>query len=521
MTATRALLVISFLALLLPGLGRLPFLDPDEGRYARTAQEMTERGDWVVPYFHDEPRLNKPVLFYWLEIASMRLLGMKEAAARLPSALAAAGTLLWLYLFARPRLGERCALAACGMLATMPLFFAMARAAVPDMTLTFFVFGATVSLYAGIVEPIRSPGHLIAGGICLGLGLLTKGPVALLVPLLAVSAGAAARRRAPITIAGRAVTSVWIMVLVAAPWAVLLVQRVGAARLLEILRRETLERYASGLDHPESAWFFLLTAPMTLFPWSAFVPFALYATVRARRRGDGLVPMLTAWLCGGFLFFSIGSAKLPSYVLPLAPAAALIIAMAMDLPDAGPVSARWAIWTLAALALAAVALPVRIGSELSRDAIVIPIFALLSGALALAGGLVSLWKDHHALAPSLAVAMGAVLLGLALVAPPRLADVRSTRTLVRDGALASLPGPVYVHRILRPSLSFYMDRTPVEIGRGTLLLRTLEAGSSASVVLEESRRRIVVGLLARGFRVVARSGGLLAMHRPAPAPGPA
>jgi 4-amino-4-deoxy-L-arabinose transferase-like glycosyltransferase len=259
---------------------------------------------------------------------------------------------------------------------------------------------------------------------------------------------------------------------------------------------------------------------MTLFPWSAFVPFAVYATARARRRGDGLVPMLLAWLCGGFLFFSMSSAKLPSYVLPLAPAAALLLAMAIDLPEAGPATARWAIWTLAALALAAVALPVRIGSELSRDAIVIPIFALLSGALALAGGLIA-WKDHHVLAPSLAVVMGSILLGLALLAPPRLADARSTRTLVRDGALASLPGALYIHRILRPSLSFYLDRTPVVIGRGSLLLRTVEAGSSASVVLEESRRRIVVGLLARGFRVVARSGGLLAMHRPAPARGPA
>src|SRR5207249_6805182 len=138
----------------------------------------------------------------WCEIAAFRLLGETETAARLPSALAAAGTLLWLYFFARSRLGEKTALVACTVLATTPLFFGMARTTTTDMTLTFFVFGAAASLYAGIVEPAGSNRNLIVGGTCLGLGLLTKGPVALLFPALAVGAAVLARRRAPIAVAG-------------------------------------------------------------------------------------------------------------------------------------------------------------------------------------------------------------------------------------------------------------------------------------------------------------------------------
>src|SRR6266850_4152075 len=227
MTRARVPIVAALLAILFGGLGRLPLIDPDEGRYARTAQEMTERGDLVVPYFEGTPRLKKPVLFYWLEIGAFALIGRTETAARLPSALAAAGTLLWLYLFARPRLGESAALLACALLATTPLFFAMARTTTTDMTLTFFVFGATASLYAGLVEPLRPIRHLIVGGLCLGLGLLTKGPVVLLFPALGVTAALIARRRAPITVAGRVTAVAWIAVLVVVPWLALLFHRVG------------------------------------------------------------------------------------------------------------------------------------------------------------------------------------------------------------------------------------------------------------------------------------------------------
>src|SRR3970282_2309343 len=99
MRRTRWVVALCCAALLFIGLARLPLLDPDEGRYARTAQEMIERDDFIVPHFDGEPRLQKPVLFYWLEIASFGVFGFTESAARLPSAIAGAGTLLWLYAF--------------------------------------------------------------------------------------------------------------------------------------------------------------------------------------------------------------------------------------------------------------------------------------------------------------------------------------------------------------------------------------------------------------------------------------
>ena len=135
MTRIQFALIVFLLVLLFAGLGRFPLLDPDEGRYARASQEMMERDDFIVPYFNGEPRLKKPVLLYWLEIGAFLLLGFTETAARLPSALAALGTLIWLFFFARKRAGPQIAFMAVLVLGTTPLFFALARTNTIDMVM--------------------------------------------------------------------------------------------------------------------------------------------------------------------------------------------------------------------------------------------------------------------------------------------------------------------------------------------------------------------------------------------------
>lgn len=541
--ALRAALAAGILVLLLSGLGRIPLLDPDEGRYARTAQEMLQSGDLVVPRLDGAPRLQKPALFYWLEAAAFTLLGDTETAARLPSALAALGTLLWLYIFARRRAGERAALTACAILATTPLFFALARTATTDMTLTFFVFGATASLYSGVVEPVRSRRDLWIGGICLGLGMLTKGPVVLLVPVLVVAAGAVARRRAPITVAGRMVGVAWIMVLVAVPWAVLLFQRVGWESALEIWRQEALERLGSGLDHPESPLYFLMTSPVTFFPWSAFVPWALAVGIRRARRGDAWWPSLLTWSAGPFLFWTVSRGKLDSYLLPLTPAVALMVACSLAPrsgvgQEPGP-GLRWAAWLLAAMAgLALLPYPI---TRMTRSApAALPSFALLAAASAAVVALLA-WLGRErpdtgeagpgpagagrtggfpfAAPAGLAALFGAALLAGLLSIPLEVAETRSTRGLVAASGGIPPGETIYTHRVLVPSLGFYTRRVPVDVPARSLLIKLVESGGPATVVFEERRERVARELLALGFDVMARSGGLLLMRRVGP-PGP-
>jgi len=543
MPSWRAGIGAALLALMLVGLGRLPLLDPDEGRYARTAQEMGERGDLVVPHFEGVPRLQKPVLFYWLEMASFAIFGQNAWAARLPSALAALGTLLWVHAFARPRLGDRAALAACAILATTPLFFAFARTASTDMTLTFFVFGATVSLYAGIVEPSRPVRHLVVAGLCLGLGVLTKGPVAMIFPAFAIPAAALARKRAPITIAGRATAVAWIMIAVVAPWLALLLRRVEFADILEIWRRETVERVAQGLDHPESPAYYFLTFPATFFPWTALLPFALVATARRLRTGAGLAPFLLAWFCGAFAFFSLGSGKLDAYLLPIAPAAALLIARAASDEGLLPSMGRWGARILAVVGALAL-LPLAMSHDLRENSELLAGYSLAAAAAALTTALLARAGRERAIVPTLAVTAGVLLIITPFALPGDLVATRSTRDLVAGSTLlagqgpksgsspfarsnsvsgpssesgsgsAGGPDPIYAMRLHAPSLDFYAGRTATYVPSRSMLLKSVEDGAPAWIVLEEWREDAVRPLLARGFRVVSRSGGRLLMRRP-------
>ncbi|MBI3449493.1 MAG: glycosyltransferase family 39 protein [Acidobacteria bacterium] len=512
-TRARLLFGTILLATLVAGLGRLPLIDPDEGRYARTSQEMMQRGDYVVPYLDGAPRLKKPVLSYWLEIASFTLFGWNETAARLPSALAAGGILLWLYLFARRRAGERTAVAACAILATTPLFFAMARTTTTDMTLAFFVFGATVSLYAGMAEPSPAAVHVVAGGVCLGLALLTKGPVAIVFPLLGVTAALLARRRAPITVAGRAVAAAWIAVLVAAPWLTLLFHRMGFDQVLEIWRHETLERFEGGLDHPESPFYYLLTSPLTFFPWSAFVPVALVAAYRRLKRGEGLRPLLLSWAVGAFVFFSLGRGKLDSYLLPITPAVALLVALALTDEVWLSRTVRWGAWLLAAVA-GALLLPLEVGHTLRDNSAALVVLSLVAGIAAAVAGALSFAGRGRLAQPALAWIAGAGLVGAALFVPESFAEGRSARALVSESRLAETSETVYAFRMNQPSLAFYLARPAIPVSSKSVLLRSVENGRAASVLIAEERRELVGALLEKGFRVASRDHGRVILRRP-------
>ena len=188
------------------GLGRLPLLEPDEGRNAEVAREMLADGSWITPHFDTLPYLDKPAIFFWMVAGSMRLFGLSEQAARLPSALMALGAALLVWLLARrmfPEVsvqtggsgnrssGSPNALLAAIVWATCPLVIAFAREVILDMTLTFLLTTALVSFW---FASSQSPGgaglrRLWANVILFGsMGLATfvKGPVGFVLPLLVI-----------------------------------------------------------------------------------------------------------------------------------------------------------------------------------------------------------------------------------------------------------------------------------------------------------------------------------------------
>jgi len=314
-------------ALLTFGIWSLALLDPDEGRYAASSREMLRGGDLIVPTFNGEPRLNKPPLIYWLQAASFRLLGVNETAARLPSLVAALGTLALTGWWARRRLDASSGAVSVMVLATLALFFACARLAITDMLLALFVT-ATLILWHEAVEASEPDARrrlAFAASLSCGLAVLAKGPVGFALPSLVILSSRGLRvgpsgrmvtlRGVGMAIAGQA--------LVVGPWLAGVTGRVGYGEILEILRREAYERAAWGLDHPRPFYYLLLTFWVTFLPWSLAAPHALIQGIRRGQR------FLVVWFLVVVIFFTLISDKNDAYLLPAAPPLALLIARAL------------------------------------------------------------------------------------------------------------------------------------------------------------------------------------------------
>ena len=140
----------------LAGLGRPAITDSDEGFYAESAREMVESGDWLTPHFNYVDRFEKPILYYWLAAGAYVVLGVGEAAARLPSALAGLGLSLLTFFIGRRVFDTTTGFLAGLVMATSFGHVAMARQALPDLLLALFVTLATWSAIAAWLDPPAS-----------------------------------------------------------------------------------------------------------------------------------------------------------------------------------------------------------------------------------------------------------------------------------------------------------------------------------------------------------------------------
>jgi 4-amino-4-deoxy-L-arabinose transferase-like glycosyltransferase len=386
--------------LILPGLLLYPCLsfylfEPDEGRYAQIPSEMLARGEWTVPYLQGEPYLDKPPLLYWLVMGSYAVLGVYDWAARLVPALAVHVTILLTYFLGRRRVGERAAFWGALGLGLAPGFLGMGRFLLHDglltlwVTLAFFAVwealaGAepeteakanapSLALRANEQQPVRW-GWWLTGAAAAGLGILTKGPVILV--LLAPPIWLHRRLTRARGVVGwrHLLAFLGLALAVALPWyAAVCVRMPDFAR--HFLWQHNLVRFLQPFDHKEPVWYYVPILLLGLLPASlllpGFVRFLLAGDPQvSRRRTPALGSLL---LAGGwcFLFFSLSGSKLPTYVLPAFPPLAL--ALGIYLAQSRWQSSRWlrgavaACWLLTAAAhYAAVPLVAQARSPMCR-----------------------------------------------------------------------------------------------------------------------------------------------------------
>ncbi|HEX9163186.1 MAG TPA: glycosyltransferase family 39 protein [Thermoanaerobaculia bacterium] len=297
-------------------LGTTPLLDPDEGRNAEVGREMAETNDYVLPHLDGLPYLDKPIVYFASEAAAMEVLGPTELAARLPAYLFTLATAVVIFWFGRRLWGVDDACVAVIAYLSMPLTIAFARTVIFDSALTFFIVVAIVAFYFAIETNERKWAPL--AWLAMGFGVLTKGPVALALPLLVAIPYAIWRR------GGRRVWSIAGLVLfvaVIAPW-VLAVQRTIPDFLRYVMVTETAQRLTTGaLKRTGPPWYFIPYLIGGALPWSI----ALLNKPRTEDRGPRTV-FLWCWLLIPFVFFSLSQSKRPQYILPVMPAIALLVA---------------------------------------------------------------------------------------------------------------------------------------------------------------------------------------------------
>jgi len=154
----------------------MPLIDPDEPRYASTARDMIINGNWIVPHFNGEPRINKPPLFYWTIALCYKIFGVNEFSSRLPSALAAFGTAIITYLWGRRSGSRKDGFWSAMVLITSPLFFLIARFCITDMLLTFFVCASLYLFYIEYTETEKRNTRRLFLYFLLSMVFLVKDP---------------------------------------------------------------------------------------------------------------------------------------------------------------------------------------------------------------------------------------------------------------------------------------------------------------------------------------------------------
>lgn len=321
------LLIALVLAVLLPGTATLPLVDRDEPRFATATREMMERHDWVVPTFNGRERFDKPVLTYWLMRVGYGIFGVGEFGARVHAIAATLALVLVTWWIGRRWFGEVVGLYAGAILASCLQVFIHGRLALADMPMVACVLIACAALKELLGSPphpaFRTPAWWWLYG-ALGLGFLAKGPIVFAVPVLGLLIFRFILFRQPVSwsrlqiLPGLMLTLV-IMALWGIPALIVTEGRFWQVGMGEHVVQRGFERFN---NRGYSPFFYLGTAPLSLFPWIGLVGFLPWII---RRNWDGRTAWLVSWIVATYLIFTAYATQLPHYVLPAFPALALLL----------------------------------------------------------------------------------------------------------------------------------------------------------------------------------------------------
>lgn len=373
-TTIIAIFIVSFISgiAFFYQLGNIGLIDKTEPMFVEAARQMVITGDWITPYWNDATRFDKPPLIYWLMAICFKVFGINEMSARLPSAIFAFATVIFVFylvysvnnLFinseenqensdenftqifkgtkANFKHNQSLLIATIASIITIlnPAWIAWSRTGVSDMLLSSNISLALLSFFIAYIHPKQEQKSklfwYLAFYFFCALAVLTKGPVGLLLPVLIIGTFLIyVKQWKPVLKELKLPLGIPLFLIVTVPWFVLISIRHGSEYINTFFGLHNFQRYTSVVsNHPGSWYYFFPVLFVGLIPWSCYLPLAIIR-LKFWQRNDyiqenrakqlGLFALI--WLGVIFTFFSVSVTKLPSYILPVIPAEAILITL--------------------------------------------------------------------------------------------------------------------------------------------------------------------------------------------------
>jgi 4-amino-4-deoxy-L-arabinose transferase-like glycosyltransferase len=346
----------------------VPLLDRDEPRFAEASREMRERRDYVVPYFNNKYRFDKPPFIYWTQVASYRLFGENDFGARFPSGVAASLTAVLLFAWGRRLGSERIGWWAAIIFSLCFQTFIHARAAVADMWLVFFGTAAFWAGYELIADWLGPPGlssdsrhrkyWRLTFYVALAFAFLAKGPLGWM-PLLTVAGMKFFLRGQPLNRRFWFAAGILFMLAIVLLWGIPALVRTDGEFFWVGIGRHVVERSFGAMEgHGGQTWtsyfltlpFYFVTVFVSFFPWSIKLPALIKRLWRER---DGLDKYLICGTAIIFILMTIVKTKLPHYTLTAFPLLSLLLARHLFVLPGSP---RFAVRTAIAAVVVSIAM---------------------------------------------------------------------------------------------------------------------------------------------------------------------
>ncbi len=324
-------------------LGQRVLLNPDEGRYATLSLAMMESGDWLTPRLNGFLYFEKPPLQYWVGALAFQLFGVGELTARFWPGLSGLITIALIGWTGGRLWGLRTGIHAAAIAAGSTWIVANSHFLSLDAGLT-----AALTLVLCAVLRAEQPGidsrqarrWMVTAWAGMGLAILSKGLVGLVIPgtvLMLVSLmGRDARLWTRLAWGPGLVT----LALITVPWFVLMAQRHADFTHFFFIH-EHFERYLTETHRRVGGWWYFVPLLLAGFlPWTGSLPWLLREPTFMAERDGSALRWLRVWIVFVFVFFSLSGSKLPSYILPMFPALALLLARRLESLQEG----RWLCW---------------------------------------------------------------------------------------------------------------------------------------------------------------------------------